>query len=230
MMKDKKRKTLGNILFVLALLSPMVSFILSSRIGEVEIFGMAGMLKYTWVMWLFIPICVLSILIGIQLKKNNQGYKKNLIVGCICLVPLVLFGSYRFIFSSDVSYDVNRMTMIEEKTKINLPNQVKIGTIKMDTYYLSYAKITNAESKIAFEQEMKDSSLWQSELSSKIKTLLPINVQVESSSFDSFVFYNVTKKEYNNYPYDGTYECVFIAYDYQMQRLMILDNYTINLN
>ena len=77
---------------------------------------------------------------------------------------------------------------------------------------------------------MKDSSLWQSELSSKIKTLLPINVQVESSSFDSFVFYNVTKKEYNNYPYDGTYECVFIAYDYQMQRLMILDNYTINLN
>ena len=93
-MKDKKRKTLGNILFVLALLSPMVSFILSSRIGEVEIFGMAGMLKYTWVMWLFIPICVLSILIGIQLKKNNQGYKKNLIVGCICLVPLVLFGSY----------------------------------------------------------------------------------------------------------------------------------------
>ena len=145
-------------------------------------------------------------------------------------MPLVLFGSYRFIFSSDVSYDVNRMTMIEEKTKINLPNQVKIGTIKMDTYYLSYAKITNAESKIAFEQEMKDSSLWQSELSSKIKTLLPINVQVESSSFDSFVFCNVTKKEYNKYPYEGTYECVFIAYDYQMKRLMILDNYTINLN
>ena len=74
----KKEKVLGNILFWMTLISPMISFSLASMIGEAEIFGVAGIIRYSWLMILFIPVGILSILIGLQLKKNKQKYKKNL--------------------------------------------------------------------------------------------------------------------------------------------------------
>ena len=52
-MENERRKKLGNILFILTLFSPLMAFALATTIGEVEIFGSAGMIKYLWVMWLF---------------------------------------------------------------------------------------------------------------------------------------------------------------------------------
>ena len=52
----------------------------------------------------------------------------------------------------------------------------------------------------------------------------------EVKLFDYFIFYNITNGEYNTYPVDGEYECVFIAYDSDLQRLIIIDNYIICIN
>ena len=114
----KKEKVLGNILFWMTLISPMISFSLASMIGEAEIFGVAGIIRYSWLMILFIPVGILSILIGLQLKKNKQKYKKNLIVAFISLPLLIIFGSYRFIFNSNISYDINNVLTIEDKIDI----------------------------------------------------------------------------------------------------------------
>ena len=110
-----KKRILGNILFWATLISPIVSFSIASMIGEANIFGVAGIIRYSWVMLLFIPIGILSILIGFKLKNSTQKYKKNFIVSFICLPLLIIFGSYRFIFNSVVSYDVNEVSIIEEK-------------------------------------------------------------------------------------------------------------------
>lgn len=67
-------------------------------------------------------------------------------------------------------------------------------------------------------------------MSSKIKSLLPFDIQYEIETFDYFVFYNITNNEFNIYPLDGEYECIFIAYDYELQRLIIIDDYKIMLN
>ena len=111
-----KKRILGNILFWTTLISPMLSFSLVSMIGESNIFGVAGIIRYSWVMLLFIPIGILSILIGFKLKNSTQKYKKNFVVSFICLPLLIIFGSYRFIFNSVVSYDVNEISIIEEKS------------------------------------------------------------------------------------------------------------------
>ena len=73
--------------------------------------------------------------------------------------------------------------------------------------------------------------MWQNNLDFSIKTLLPYNLQFESNIFDYFVFYNVTSNEYNTggEAADGC-DAVFIAYDCDLQRLMILDNYIVDLN
>ena len=76
----KKYRVLGNLLFWMTLISPLFSFQIVCLLGEVDIFQTSGMIRYTWVMLFFIPIGILSILIGIKLKKNKQNYKKILLL------------------------------------------------------------------------------------------------------------------------------------------------------
>lgn len=225
-----KKRILGNILFCLTLISPMISFILVCRIGEADIFGVAGMIRYSWVMLLFIPIGILSILIAFKLKKSNEKYKKNFIISFICIPLLIIFGSYRLIFSEIVSYDANKVSIIEDKINLKLPDKIKVSTLKQDFYDISYVKINDNYSKYEFEQEIINNKLWCDKLNIQIKSLLPIDVQNESSNFDYYLFYNITNKEYNKCPNFGEYECIFIAYDCNCDKLIILDNYVINLD
>ena len=224
-----KKRILGNILFWTTLISPIVSFSIASMIGEANIFGVAGIIRYSWVMLLFIPMGILSIVIGFKLKNSTQKYKKNFIVSFICLPLLIIFGSYRFIFNSVVSYDVNEVSIIEEKINFEIPDDIKVATNKLDLYDISYLKILNSESKDMFEQEVENNQLWQKELQPEIKSLLPLNIQYESEIFEYFVFFNITSNEYNIPPLSGQYECIFIAYDCDLQRLIILSDYKINI-
>ena len=155
-----KKRILGNILFWTTLISPIVSFSIASMIGEANIFGVAGIIRYSWVMLLFIPIGILSILIGFKLKNSTQKYKKNFVVSFICLPLLIIFGSYRFIFNSVVSYDVNEVSIIEEKINFEIPRDIKVATNKLDLYDIIYLKILNSESKDMFEQEVENNQLW----------------------------------------------------------------------
>jgi hypothetical protein len=225
----KKRKTLGDVLFWSVLISPILSFSLASMIGEADIFGVSGIIRYSWVMLLFIPIGILSILIGFKLKNITQKYKKNFIVSFICLPLLIIFGSYRFIFNSAVTYDVNDVSIIEEKINLEIPDDIKVATNKLDLYNISYLKIINSASKDMFEQEIGNNQLWQKELKPDIKSLLPLDIQYESEIFEYFVFFNITSNEYNIFPLSGENECIFIAYDCDLQRLIILNDYKINI-
>ena len=223
----KKGRCLGNILFWATLISPLVSFCLASMIGETRIFDAVGIIRYSWVMLLFIPIGILSILFGFKLKNNNQKCKKNFIIAFICLPLLILFGSYRFIFNSIVSYDVNEVSIIEEKIKCEMPDEIKVAKIESDLYDMTYVKIIDNESKEAFEQEIRNNQLWQKTLNRDIKGLLPVGMLYESESFDYFLFYDMTNGEYNTFPQSGHGEIIFIEYDCELQRLIILSDYTI---
>ena len=225
----KKLKNLGNLIFWATLISPMVSFMLASIVGEAEIFGIAGIVKYSWIMWLFTPLAMLSIFVGVKLKKKEQKYKKNYIVALICLPLLIIWGSFKFIFNT-FSYNADKITVIEREIKLDLPKQVKIATEKFDSYNVSYAKIIDSRAAEDFKNAIENDGLWKNELGFKLKSLLPIYIQYELDDFDYFVFYNVTLDEYNSYPNDGEYKIIFIAYDNEMQKLLILDDLIINLD
>ena len=88
----------------------------------------------------------------------------------------------RFIFNNAVSYDVNEVSIIEEKINLEIPDDIKVATNKLDIYNISYLKIINSESKDMFEQEVRNNQLWQKELKSEIKSLLPLDIQYESET------------------------------------------------
>ena len=225
-----KKRILGIILFWATLISPIVSFSLAAEIGESNIFAVAGIVRYSWIMLLFIPIGVISLIIGFKLKISKQKYKKNFIIAFICLPLLIIFGNYRFIFYNIISYDTNEVSIIEDKINYEIPDNIKVAKVKLDLYNICYAKIIDNESKEVFEQEIGNSQLWQEELNTQIKTLLPLDVQYESEVFDYFLFFNVTSGEYNILPSSGQYECIFIEYDSDLHRLFILSDYKININ
>ncbi len=227
----KTRKVLGHIFFWLTLGFSLISFTIASAIGEPNVFGVAGIIRYMWVIWLFIPIGVISIIIGVKLKKNGQKYKKNFIIAFICIPLLLLFGSFRFIYADMVSYDVNRVSVIEEKTSIVFPNNIKVAMQMFDSYDEIYVKILDDESKYNFETEIENNPLWQDTLQTSLKSLLPVIVQSKTDTvFDYFVFYNVTCNEYNKFPPTGEYECVFIAYEIDLSRIVILDMHAVTVN
>ena len=221
------KKTLGNILFWITLVSPCLSFSIACMIGETNIFGVVGIIRYSWVMLLFIPIGVLSILIGFELKNCKEKYKKNFIISFISLPLLVIFGSYRFIFNNVISYDISEISIIEDEIHFDIPDDIKVATNKMALYNISYVKIISRESKDVFEHEIENNQLWQEDLAPELKGFLPLDIQYESDIFDYFLFFNITSNEYNIPPLSGQYECIFIAYDCDLQRLIILYDYTI---
>ncbi len=200
----------------------MVSFAVVASIGETEIFGIGGAVRYSWVMWIFIPVGIVSVIISIIHKNSNQNFKKNLIIVFICLPLLLIFGSFRFIFNN-VSYDVSKIAAIEDKINIEIPHEIKVATNKFELYDVTYSKITNNNSKTLFEQKIQNDRIWQSELNSKIKGLLPLYIQYEIEAFDYFVLHNVTSNEYNKDSINEECEFIFVAYDSDLQRLIILD-------
>ena len=218
--KMKKEEFFGDILFLLTLISPFVSLVIISIFGEPEIFSALGMTRYIWIMLLFIPIGVLSILIGLKLKKGKQEYKKNIIVAVIVLPLLAIFGSYRFI-DSNISYDTDIIITLITLSKYKLVSLVTING----------EEVGYVESKEKFEQEIKNSQLWEDELDFYIKSVLPYEIQIQSDNFEYFIFYNVTTGQYNDSNFaKGNYKVMFIAYDCDLQKLVILDNYEIKSN
>lgn len=75
-MKKDSNSILGDIVFALTLASLWISFYLATVVGESSIFGIAGVVRYSWIMLLLIIVPVLSILIGIRLKKWAKIIKR----------------------------------------------------------------------------------------------------------------------------------------------------------
>lgn len=174
----KKLKIAGIVFFWLTLLSPMVAFMVACQIGEVDIFEIAGMIRYAWVMWFFALIGIASIIIGVKLKQGGQRYKKNFIASFICVPLILIFGSYGFIFGGMISFDAEKINSIEQTTKLELPNDIKMSTEISDGYTVSYVKILDRNEKEDFEREIASSKVWTNKMSTKIAGLLPFSYNV----------------------------------------------------
>ncbi len=223
----KPLKVWGNILFVVSIITPLLSFMVLCSVGDVNTFGTAGMLHYTWIMWLFIPISVASLIIGICLKKRNEKYKKNVIVACIVIPILLLFGSYKFIFSSAVSYDADVIKEIEQQTEWTFPSNVETATTIGKNYRLSYIKITDKDDNIHFEENVISSDKWKYNVPNTLVGMIPVEVMTETQDCRYFMFYNKTLNQYNVAPTNsGVYDCVYMAYDETIGRIIVLFDYT----
>lgn len=219
------KKYLPVFLLVITIFAAPLAFTLCTEIGESDFFSLPGIIRYSWIMWCFIPIPILLFCVGIKLKKSS--YK---VVACVVIIILIILGSYKFSFSEKFKYDKEIVASTSKIVQVYIPENVKVGTEKNTDYTISYVKILDDSEKEIFIKSLSDDK-WVNRLNSPIFNSIPYTPQLLMNSFDLFLFYNLTNQEYNQYPFaNGMYECILIAYDKSDNRLIILSDFFIEVN
>ena len=221
----KKINVLSNILFWLTLASPIVTFGLASSLGEVEIFEVGGVLRYSFVMWFGIPVALLSLWIGILLKREKEKYKKNIVVALVCIPLLLIFGSFRFIFNT-VTFDAKQLNESKEIIGFEVPEKSKSVTIPLDDYEYTIVKFSD-EGVERIEKSINTSEHWSTSLSTELRGELLLPVLMQAQSYDKFLFYDYQKGIYNEIP-DTKTKCALFAYDTELQRMLLVCGYLTN--
>ena len=222
------KKTLSILLFILSIVVVPLSFYVACLVGEINVFGIMGVVKYSYIMYAFIPVCLASLffaIYGIKIKLSKGIYLKNLIASIICIVVLLAFGSYRFMFSNSMKYDdFERITSVEQMVQVELPDNFKSITQLDNETQTTYLKFSDEAQKIEFEKNISESQIWQEKLDLNIQKSLPTTVQFESNEDDSFIFYNVTTGEYNAVPdLEKDNQIIFISYNSDIGRIIIFE-------
>lgn len=225
---DKINKTLINLLATTIFILPFIGIIICIILGEIDVFDIYGIIRYSWIMYIVTAIGSVIAIISKIFTKNNNKFNVCYIASIFTIVLSMITGSFRFAFSN-INYDVNEIRNIEQKMNITLSNDIKVINDHRDNITFSYVKITNEKSKIKFEDNIKNNFYWIDELITNndddyIFQLYNAKIQ----NYDKFITYNVTKNEYNNFLNNEDNEYIFIAYRYEKSNFIILSDYKIN--
>lgn len=232
--KENNKNTnnkLIKLLFILTILSVPLSFLLVAFIGEIFIFSIYGILSYSWIFLLFIPIPLLSFICYIKSKTNQYKDKKSIAI--LSFILLVVFG-FSGIINNDISYDNTIINEINNKTSLNIPNNLKVINCDKKDYIMGYAKILDKETKNSFHDDVYTSNLWLTNIDDLQNDLphtitLELTSPVDKYSFDYFVLYNITTNTFNSLDNenDNPQNIIFIAYSSNVGRIMYFYNYSV---
>ena len=208
-------KKLSNIFLILTFCCQLLGLLVMSFLGDVNTFSSAGFLRYTWIMWLFLPIPIITFILALLLKKNNQKYVFRIVVAIIVTFLLFVFGSYRFLFNSVLSYDPRLVDAVEEKMGLDLPESIEVGAMDRGNCLEICVKITDDKERQEFERKISNEQMWTSDLNNGIGYLLPPDYQMryKNGSYEYVIFYNVTENKFNEYPTNENCEYIFVLYD-----------------
>lgn len=232
--KENNKNTnnkLIKLLFILTILSVPLSFLLVAFLGEIFIFSIYGILSYSWIFLLFIPIPLLSFICYIKSKTNQYKDKKSIAI--LSFILLVVFG-FSGIINNDISYDNTIINEINNKTSLNIPNNLKVINCDKKDYIMGYAKILDKETKNSFHDDVYTSNLWLTNIDDLQNDLphtitLELTSPVDKYSFDYFVLYNITTNTFNSLDNenDNPQNIIFIAYSSNVGRIMYFYNYSV---
>ena len=217
-------KKIGLILLICSIFSIPFAYGLCTIIGEAHIFGVGGAIRYSFLIWLALPVSFAYLFYSGKLKNNGLSYKPHRIVAIICIFLTVLFGSYRWIFAEISTYDEVNVRFSCKDVNIDLPNDIKVANSIYDDQVVSYVKINNLEEKAKFEEAILQSALWTELIDMEIQYTISYFYVLETLSFDYYLFYNKTTNEYNAPVVSNEAQrCIFIAYDSDEDRIIIIN-------
>ncbi len=223
----KKQARTSNILILLSITAFPLAALLIFKLSDVSVFDTIGLVKYTWIFWLFSIIPLVSLLYGFYLKrKGNPKHSQNFTVSVLILPVMLLFGCFwlKCADTYDSSYDIVKIT--EEKTNIDLPDDIKVINEYLTDFTISRVRLESESEKQHFEEQIQNDEIWVEIISNKLLNNLPPSIKSSIKyKFDLFVFYNETTNEYNKYPIEpGEYKCSLIAYNANSGSFIIINS------
>ena len=197
-----------------------------------------------WRFYLFLPIPLASLILGIIYKRKGFKSTKNIVVGIIFSALLLIYGSFTFIFSSMYSHDFSYVNRIAAEIDFSLPSTGDIASLdwtrgtqsgtqaKVEQYYYT-SDVTFADSDevLEFNIAVSQSELWKTSVNTTLIGLLPsmYNYLSSSTQYDYYMIYNVDLRSYNSIPNSsGTYRYIFIAYN-SLESTMKIVEYSLDV-
>ncbi len=226
--KERKIKIFMFFLFILTIFSFLGSLVSWSILNErPENAGGFFFTSTTWVLWLWLPIPILSIVFGYKYKRLGIKCKKNIIAGYIIGALLILYGSFCLISFSN-SKDYSEINPYKKIINVPLPSNGKLELMKWDevsdssktnyqTIYVNYY----GENTKHLDKNIKQNETWL--LSTQVKETLKLLVPMFKAGDNIYIsIYNETLNEYNTLPIDeGNYKIYAMMYDISSKTLQI---------
>lgn len=223
------------ILFIATILSFFVASEIDDYIFKIK--ELPGPLSVTtsWVMFLFLPIPILSIILGIRYKKvGYKGCTKNIVAGCVVAFILIMCGIFVFDDTHEIEYD--NIYNFRDIIGVNPPENGWAFSYKnWESYndrmsnYDFYEFYFHKEDAKIIEEQIQNNNNWiaKEKISENIKKLIPKPIPSLSSNYYASM-YNINSSEYNTMPdSNGKYEFYFMIYTPHDYKLAVY-HYTYN--
>ena len=218
------------VLFILSIMSLWLSMFTWMIVNDVINIPTMRFIKTAWVIWLWLPIPIISIILGFKYKKAGFKCTKNIVAGFIISYLLLMFGS--FCFFPTLEEDYSKIYDYQDIIDLELPSKGLLEVQDMPTY--SDANITDytiintyydEKDVNNLEEELKGNNNWI--LSTQIKSNLTIFIPTSFVLNDNIYYsiYNKTLDEYNSIPEEiREYEIYMMRYD-KATKVLEIHNY-----
>lgn len=215
------------ILLFLFIASIAVIFLAATIIEKMSLGS--GDLRYTWIYYLFLPVPIASLSLGLKYKTIGYSCKKNIVGGYICIAILVFFGSYKYIFGNYRQYDYELIKKLGYEISIDFPNgEIVTNTTnfsvdsysEISSYSLIYFKeITEIEK---FEETIKESKKWSAINTSQLRSIEPIYIDDDDGNY--YLIYIKELDTFNQLPMQsGIYTAYYLVYNKNENKLRVYD-------
>lgn len=217
-------------LFIASLFSIPLAVLLVNKKGASD---MLGFLANAWLFFVPLPIPIASIIFGIVLKKKKYyTYKKNIVIGCIMVALLCLYGCVFFGFSSIVNANTAPVSALEEYLDTDIPQHQQIVTrdwtdtqqnVKENcvvSYYSTvYFDKTTAEN---LAKTLADDDRWLAERPTGLHEIY--NPLFQGDGYDYYMIYNITEDTFNALPeQSGEQKFINALFSKKSKTLMIVE-------
>ena len=220
--KSGKIKVLLLSLFVLSLSSIMLALIcvaIAVNNSPIPSFPLV-MAEYLWIFFLFVPLPLSSLVLGIIFLQKGYKCKKNIIAGTIMSVLLCLYGCFTPIFAHNISHDAKYVNDLSATVQLDVPTPEYVA-ITYELYEscesMAMIKISEADAS-DFVMQLELSGNWKRDHSSFPPFHFDFLQNLETADYEYFCFYNLSYNEYNAYTGSAV---IYMAYDVQSRVLFV---------
>lgn len=178
-----------------------------------------NILKNTWIFWCWLPIPILSIVLGIKYSKLGFKCTSNIIAGFI--VGFILLPAGALCLKPSTLRDYSELNEYKSIIDAQLPNNGVLEIIDSDscsdkdkTNCTTINAYYDKEDVSELEKSIINNDHWiaRKDMDENLKSLIPNEIKINIDSYVSF--YNKTTNEYNTLPKEsGEYEIYVMVYD-----------------
>ncbi len=181
--------------------------------------------------WLWLPLPILSTIIGYRSKNKNKKAKNNIISGYIISILLIFFGSFCITMPTKrINY--NKIKKYEDVFMVDFPRKGDYIQQKYETYFDSDKKnvivtegfFKNVTELKDLEQEILKNEKWipLKNISDELKFLVPYQMLNRECNNCYIIIYNESNKKYNTFTNQNKNNKVHVAlYDIEKKQIEI---------